>query len=64
MDTGPRTLGGKRGWVGGELGRYILNLLPAGSEEQEVLQTGSIHVATLPYCQSFTTVGENLGDIY
>ena len=27
------------------------NLLPAGSEEHEVLQIGSIHVAILPSCQ-------------
>ena len=27
------------------------HLLPAGSEEHEVLQTGSIHVAILPSCQ-------------
>ena len=26
-------------------------LLPAGSEDHEVLQTGSIHVAILPSCQ-------------
>ena len=31
-------------------------LLPAGSEEHEVLQTGSIHAAILPSCQSFTVV--------
>ena len=29
-------------------------LLPAGSEEHEVLQTGSIHVAILSPCQYFT----------
>ena len=28
-------------------------LLPIGSEEHEVLQTGSIHVTILPSCQSF-----------
>ena len=30
--------------------------LPIRSEEHEVLQTGSIHVAILPSCQSFTIV--------
>ena len=36
---------------------YIyIYLLPTGSEELEVLQTGSIHVAILPFCQSFTIV--------
>ena len=32
----------------------IMCLLPAGSEEHEVLQTGSIHVTILPSCRSFT----------
>ena len=32
------------------------NLLPTGSEEHEVSQTGSIQVAILPSCQSFTIV--------
>ena len=31
-------------------------LLPTGREEHGVLQTGSIHVAILPSCQSFTIV--------
>ena len=30
--------------------------LPTGSEEHEVLQTGSIHVAIIPSSQSFTIV--------
>ena len=46
---------------GGHMGRSTslfvgMFLLPAGSEEHEVLQTGSIHLAILPSCQSFATV--------
>ena len=34
----------------------LFNLLTTGSEEHEVLQTGSIHVVILPSCYFFTIV--------
>ena len=34
----------------------LLNLLPTGSEEREVLGVGSIPVAILPSCQDMETI--------
>ena len=38
-------------YIGAPIISTNIYLLPAGSEEHEVLQTGSIHVAILPSCQ-------------
>ena len=39
-----------------KLNTHIMNLLPTGSEEREVLGVGSIPVAILPSCQDLKTI--------
>ena len=41
----------------------ILNLLPAGSEEREVLGVGSIPVAILPSCRYIQILHYNCTDM-
>ena len=51
-----RSPGRAGGGGGGGGGTWVLNLLPSGSEEREVLGVGSIPVAILPFCQDMKTI--------